>query len=444
MPWKLGMADHLPPALVDLTPINQRYLHDWAHRFFVVPSGRRSRKTLLSRRKMLLRAMRNARHRYFQGAPTRQQAKAIFWDKLKAETRPFWLKEPSETDLVVTILNHTEIHVVGLDKPQRIEGQPWNGCHITEFDDTKPGAWAANIRPVLSDTNGWAIIDGVPEGRDKIYDLALYACGGSIPKTLPGVGTFVECPTDPEWCYYHWFSSDVLPAKEIEAAKRTMDERIFRQEYEGSFEGFDGLAYHAFGQWNLCDPVQVNPKKPIIIAMDFNFDPMCSVALQFDDHNIPVALESFAFRNCDTDAACERIIDHFGEAFHYEIYPDPQANARTPHGAGKTDIALIRKAFQRARSHIIKVKPSHPKRKDRLNAVNARLRNAAGEVGLKIGRNCKVLIHDLQRVTMDEFLNGNFSDSSLGHVSDGLGYFIDFCYPVLAGGGRYSSGGYSV
>jgi hypothetical protein len=441
------MVDALPVKLEGLTPIQAQLLRDKTHRFFVVPSGRRSRKTLIGSRKVLTSALRNPRHRYFHGAPTRSQAKAIFWDRVKSQTRPFWIKEPSETDLCVTLLNGTEIHVVGLDKPQRIEGQPWHGCHITELADTKPGGWEANIRPVLSDTGGWAYLDGVPEGRNHWYDLALYACGGAIPKSLPGEGSYLECPEDPEWAYYHWFSSDVLAPKEIEAAKRSMDERIFRQEYEGSFEGFDGLAYHAFGAWNLTEPRQADPMRPIIIAMDFNFDPMCSVAIQEEyvgGRLVPVVIESFAFRNCDTDAACERILNHFGKDFHYEVFPDPAANSRTAHGAGKTDITLIRKGFAGARGLSIKVKPSHPKRKDRLNAVNARLRNAAGEVGLLIGKNCKPLIHDLQRATMEEFLNGNFSDPDIGHISDGLGYYIDYRFPVVSGGGRYVSGGYSV
>ena len=441
------MVETLPVRLQGLTELQDRLLKDKQHRFFVVPSGRRSRKTLIGKRKVFTSALRNPGHRYFHGAPTRAQAKAIFWDTLKSYTRPFWIKEPSETDLVVTLLNHAEIHVIGLDKPQRVEGQPWNGCQITEFPDTKPGGWEANIRPVLSDTNGWAYLDGVPEGRNHWYDLALYACGGAIPKSLPGEGSFIESPEDPEWAYYHWFSSDVLAPKEIDAAKRSMDERIFRQEYEGSFEGFDGLAYHAFGQWNLVEPKAPDPKRPIIIAMDFNFDPMCSVAIQEEyigGRAVPRVIESFAFRNCDTDAACERILETLGRDFVYEIFPDPQANARTPHGPGKTDIALIRKGFSGARGFSIKVKPAHPKRKDRLNAVNARLRNAAGDVGILIGKNCKHLINDLQRCTMEEFLNGNFSDHDLGHVSDGLGYYIDYRFPVVAGGGRYASGGYSV
>jgi len=424
----------LPVHLHSLTPIQVKYLHDWKHRFFVLPPGRRSRKTLLSARKVLLEALRNPDKRYFHAAPTRQQAKSIFWKRLKTECDAFIKGKPNETDLFITLLNGTEIHVVGLDNPKRIEGQPWHGCHLSEFDDYKHDAWESNIRPVLSDTNGFAILDGVPEGRGNLYEKALYACDNAIPETLPNVGAFYESKVDPEWCYYHWFSSDVLPPAEIEAARRELDPKIFKQEYEGSFEGFDGLAYYAFSHKNIVDKQPLNPKKEIIIAMDFNYDPMCSVALQENEYGDPTVIEAFAFSNCDTDAACDRIIDFFGDEHRYIIYADASAKNRSAHGAGKTDLIMIQQAFSRCKSFWVRVKPANPKRKDRLNAVNGMLQNSAGESRLKIAKHCLPLIRDFQKVTMEEFLNGNFSDPNLGHITDALGYFIEYKYPIKRSG----------
>lgn len=178
----------MPTQLVNLTPIQKAYYQD-NHRFVINPAGRRSRKTLIGKRKLLLRALQKP-GRYFHGAPTHKQAKDIFWDSVLKDTallRSF----KSETDLFVRLYNGSEIHVIGLDKPERIEGQPWHGCHITEFGNLKgPLAWTSNIRPVLSDTQGWALLDGVPEGRNFYYDLALKSCNGAIPKTLPRQGSF--------------------------------------------------------------------------------------------------------------------------------------------------------------------------------------------------------------------------------------------------------------
>jgi len=141
--------------LNELTPV-QLQLYKDKHRFIVLTSGRRSKKTLISKRKLLKEALREP-SKYFHGTPTHKQAKNIFWADLKRDTKLFRSKPPNETDRFVTLHNGSEIHVMGLDKPERIEGQVWHGCHISEIANIKPGAWEANIRPVLSDTGGWAI-----------------------------------------------------------------------------------------------------------------------------------------------------------------------------------------------------------------------------------------------------------------------------------------------
>jgi len=239
----------LPEQLANLTPIQVKLYYD-KHRFIVNPAGRRSRKTLIAKRKIFLYALENPKYRYFHGAPTHKQAKDIFWNDLKAYSQYFRI-DKSETDLMVKLLNGAEIHIIGLDKPERIEGQLWHGCHITEFGNIKDGAWEENIRPILSDTKGFAILDGVPEGRNHYYDKALYSAGGALPETKEYDGAYAESPDDSEWVYYSWFSSDVLDQSEIEAVKNHMDERTFRQEYQGSFEAYEGLAYYNFGLHNF-------------------------------------------------------------------------------------------------------------------------------------------------------------------------------------------------
>lgn len=427
--------------LKGLTPMQQQLVLD-DHRFVVTPSGRRSRKTLIGKSKTLVRAMRKP-GRYFSGAPTRAQAKAIFWDHFKKETKGLWRRDPDESDLIIYLANQSELHVVGLNKPARIEGQPWHGCHVTEMADVPAKAWPENIRPVLSDTLGWAYLDGVPEGRGDWYDICLGACGGPLPITSAGRPSYRENPVDPEWAYYHWFSADVLDSKEIAAAKRVLDQQTFEQEYEGSFAGGDGLAYYPYCDENNAH-AEVDPRLPIHIGMDFNYNPMGSIAAQeYDDPEtgltIPYILESFAFRNCDTGPACNRIIDHFGEERDYIIYPDAACQSGSSHGdTGKTDLIIIKQAFQRVvaagGSYKIRVRPANPTRKDRLNAVNAKLRNALGQIGMKISPNCKFLIKDFQKATREEYLNGNFDDPLIGHVSDALGYYIEYRFPVRGAG----------
>ena len=66
-------------------------------RFPVVPAGRRSGKTERAKRFLSKQALSNPNEKYFAAAPTRDQAKKIWWDELKALTLSVTHdKQPSE------------------------------------------------------------------------------------------------------------------------------------------------------------------------------------------------------------------------------------------------------------------------------------------------------------------------------------------------------------
>ena len=414
-----------PPRLVGLTQQQINYLNDEVHRFFIVPAGRRSRKTLIGKRKTLLAALDNPNQNYFCGAPTHAQAKNIYWNDLKRDTYYFRSKI-SETELKVTLNNGAVIQVVGLDKPERIEGTPWHGCHITEIGNVKETAWGENIRPVLSDTNGWAILDGVPEGMNFLYDLALYACDGALPRSLPKIGSFAESLSDPQWCYYHWFSSDVLTPEEIHAAKMQLDERTFRQEYEGSFESYEGLAYWAFSEKNLDLSLEYDKDEHIHIGMDFNVDPMTATFNHIRGDDIYQFGEAY-LGHSNTFQMTEHIKERFPVG-RCVIYPD--ATGKSEHSsAPESDIQILRSAGFRVIAN-----SGNPLQKDRINAVNSKMLAGDGKPHYFVNpKNCPKTINDWNKVesTADGRLNKDQEKTGLVHISDAQGYLINYLFPII-------------
>ena len=69
---------------------------------------------------------------------------------------------------------------------------------------------------------------------------------------------------------------------------------------------------------------------------------------------------------------------------------------------------------------------SNPAVRDRVNTVNARLRNASGERRLAIDEKCKELIQDLEQVCYKPGSSqlDKDSDSRRTHLSDALGYLL--------------------
>ena len=407
--------------LRNLTQI-QRDLYQDRHRFIVNPAGRRSRKTLIAKRKVLIHALKNKEHKYFHGAPTRQQAKGIFWKELKQYTKPFRTRSPNETELYVTLINGTEIHVVGLDKAERIEGQVWHGCHISEMGKVKPGVWDENISPVLADTKGFAILDGVPEGRNHYYDLALYACDGALPISVEIKGARHYSINDPEWAYFTWFSSDVLDRIEIENQRRRLDPKTYRQEYEGSFESFEGLAYYTFGQHNLAD-IKQQPGKPICIGMDFNVDPMTATlgSIDGDEYN---QWGELYLKNSNTYEICKAIKEYRKHNEEIIVYPDSTGYARESN-ATESDISILKQAGFKVRA-----RKSNPYVKDRVNSVNSFIMNNRYKINPKT---CPKTINDFNRRERldDGRLNKEQEKEGVGHITDALGYLIHYNFPVI-------------
>ena len=413
--------------LHSLTPIQVQYYRD-QHRFIVNPAGRRSRKTLIGRRKLFNKALTEP-GRYFHGAPTYKQAKDIFWEGLKKDSR-LLLKSKSESDLVVRLLNGSEIHIIGLDKPERIEGQEWHGCHITEFGNLKGiEAWNSNIRPVLSDTNGWALLDGVPEGRNFYYDVALRSCGGIIPESLHGVGSYGESG---DWAYYHWFSSDVLNAEEIATVKEELDERTFRQEYEGSFESYEGLAYKEFGVHNLDSSLIEDTKKGSIVSvgMDFNVDPMTATLGHIKGDSYDQFGEIW-LNNSNTFEMRDALLERFTYPYRVVIYPDSTGKAENSN-ATKSDLAILEDAGFTIMAH-----PGNPRQKDRINNVNSFLKDRDVNTKYKVNpKTCPKTINDLNKKESlpDGRLDKNQEKTmQIGHMSDALGYLISYNFPIQKG-----------
>lgn len=237
-----------------------------AIRFPLVPAGRRSGKTERFKRFLVKQATAYSGP-YFAAAPTHAQAKKIFWDDLKAFTLScMHSRRPSESDLIIYLENGSEIHVIGLDKPQRIEGIPWTGGGIDEFADVKPDAWEANILPALNTVNptmpdyrAWCWLLGVPDGLNHYYDLCQQA----------------ETGQDPNFRVFHWKSAEILPPDVMDAMKRAMSPKQFKQEFEASFETASGRIYEDYGKHNQTDAA-IEPHEQLMWMHDQNFTPLSS------------------------------------------------------------------------------------------------------------------------------------------------------------------------
>lgn len=392
-------------------------------RFKVVPAGRRSGKTERAKRFVAREAMREPGP-YFIAAPTRDQVKRIYWRDMKQLmlTSAYGSGCVSESELSIWLPNGGSVSLIGLDQPQRIEGTFWKGGVVDEIADVNPRAWPENIGPALDTFNpldpgyrAWCWLIGVPEGLNHYYDLYRYA----------------KDANDPDWKVYAWKSADILPRDVIEAAKRRMSKRQFRQEYEASFETATGRIYDDYGDDNLRATC-AQPHEQLLWCHDFNFSPMSSaIAVRRKDDIFVVdeiVLQSAVARQTALEFV-DKYSDHQNR--HVLLYGDPAGRAGEKHGH-QSDYTEI-EGVLRAKGWTVerRVKPAAPAIRDRQNAVRAKIRNAREQVSLFVNSHLAPYVHKgfatVQTKPGSTFLE---ADSEYQHITTAVGYMIDFEFPT--------------
>lgn len=402
-------------------------------RFPLVPAGRRSGKTERFKR-FLVKYAAAVPGPYFAAAPTHDQAKKIFWDDLKQLSLSVTHKrKPSESERIIFFDNGSEIHVLGLDKPQRIEGIPWKGGGLDEFADLKPDAWEANILPALNTVNpldpdyrAWCWCLGVPDGLNHYYDLCQRAEHGD----------------DPNFKVFHWKSAEILPDDVIDAMRKAMSARQFRQEFEASFETASGRIYEDYGPANYTGE-KILPHEQLCWYHDFNFTPLSSGIGVRRDNNVylleEIILTSAVARQSALEFV-ERYKDHKNK--HVRIYGDPSGRAGEKHGHASdyTEIEAVLRS--NGWTYERRVKSSTESIKDGQNAVRAKIANASGEVSLFVNTVTAPYTH--KSLATGQLKKGSTfleEDSEFQHIGTAIRYFVDYEFPITKAMRRLKLGG---
>lgn len=395
-------------------------------RFPVVPAGRRSGKTERAKRFVAKMAMSNPGEIYFIAAPTREQVRTIYWEDMKLLCfSSICRRQPSETRLTIYLNNGTQIRLIGLDKPQRIEGTFWSGGVIDEIADIKPEAWEANIRPALDtfnptrpDYKAWCWLIGVPDGLNHYYKMAQYA----------------ESANDPEWECFHWKSDEILPAETIAAAKRQMSAKQYQQEYAADFVGATGRIYEDYSKANQTTET-IQAHEQLMWMHDQNYTPLSSaIGVRRNEGKDLYLLDEIVLISAVSKQSAAEFVEKFKDHHnkHVLIYGDPAGRAGEKHGHASdyTDIEGVLRAngwtFER------KVKLAAPAIKDRQNAVRAKILTADGVTSLYVNPAKAKYCHEgLSTVQLQK--GSTFQEDQKNqyqHITTAIGYCVDVEWPI--------------
>ena len=377
-------------------------------RFRVLITGRRFGKTYLAINE-IAKYSSQPNKKVWYVAPTYRQAKAICWNVLKEKMLAHrWVKTINHSDLTITLRNNSTITLRGSDNESALRGVGLDKLIIDEFSDVNKTAWYEVLRPTLSDTNGHALFCGSPRGFGN-WSYELFKMG----------------ETNNEWesFKYTTLEGQQVSEDEIEQAKQDLDLRTFQQEYEATFVNYSGMIYYNFSrEKNIVEKYKDNSLF-LHIGLDFNVDPMCAVVTVID-RNIVTVVDEIQIYSSNTNEMCEEIKNRYKHK-NIIVYPDPSARQRKTSAGGTTDLAILKNfGFD------VRCKNTAPLVRDRINAVNSKLKNVAGKSSLFVLNTCKNVIKSIERQIYKEGTHIPDKDSGYDHMNDALGYLIEYNYPI--------------
>lgn len=403
-------------------------------RFKAVAAGRGSGKTEIARR-YIVRMLANKKFDkhgrqirnplYVYALPTIPQAKKVAWPEILELVPKDWIKEINKTDLRIETKYGSTLFVVGMEKPQRVEGLQYDGVIIDESSDQKPGVFDKTFLPALSHRNGFCWRIGVPKRMGcGGPDFKSFFDRGLKNEVVPGTNMKIES--------YTWSSEEIVDAETIAFARANLDEKDYNEQYKAKWEDAAGRIFYSFDEvLNVDDELSYHANLPICIGSDFNVTPMAWVIGHRYANGLEIFDELF-IRNTSTQETLNELFKRYGEhKAGFEFFGDATGRARktAASSAAQSDYLIIRgdARFQNARVYYPN---SNPQIVDRFASCNAMFCNMDKQRRLKVHPRCKHLIKDLLQRCYEDGTRAPDDSGDIGHITDALGYIVHRAFPL--------------
>lgn len=402
-------------------PVQAKYW-EYNGRFAAVVAGRRSGKTELARRKLILSAAIRKpwpNPIYVYLLPTYQQAKRVAWYPILNMVPKDWLYKGSVniSELTIRTVFGSQIIVAGADKPERLEGIPCDGCVIDESADQRPELFTRTVVPMLTDRNGFCHRIGVPKrtGVGRVTFREFFEKGQRGESNIAS---------------FYWKSSEILTTEQLAEAKELLDPLDYAEQFDAEWLDAISTVYYNYTNATLLYEAVYDPTQEIIVGCDFNVSPMSWILAHFIDGKLYV-FDEMAEVNTNTPAMLDKLFNRYYEHnAGWKFFGDASSRSRRT-SASRSDYLII-KEDARFGNKKVYFPEKNPMVRDRIAAVNRAFLRANGNRTCFINPKCKRLINDLLTVNYEEGTSEieDYSGTSIGHMADALGYAVMMVLPL--------------
>lgn len=196
-------------------------------RFNVVDCGRRWGKTLLGTK--LCKPTISQGHHVGWFAPSYKLMLEV-WDELRRSAAGL-LERSNKTEMRMHFKGGGTLDLWSLDNVDAGRGRRYHLVIVDEAAMVRNliDAWQYSVRPTLTDFRGGAWFFSTPKGRNGFWQMYQWGLD----------------PLEPDWSCWQMptASNPYIDAEEIEAARRSLPERVFQQEYLAEFLEDSGYVF---------------------------------------------------------------------------------------------------------------------------------------------------------------------------------------------------------
>jgi hypothetical protein len=181
------------------------------------------------------------------------------------------VRRKSERELFIQFDNGSMIECRSEENPDQLIGEGLDLVILAEAARLKERTWHQYIRPALADRQGRALFSSTPRGFNWFYNFYLKGQDRDNPDSAWWESWPVPSRMNP-----------ILPAEEIDEAKRNSTPESFAQEWDAKFIAYGGLVYNEFDEnihvrvhnfnpllrtqvW--CDPGSTAPYAALLIQL---------------------------------------------------------------------------------------------------------------------------------------------------------------------------------
>lgn len=178
-------------------------------------------------------------------------------------------------------------------------------------------------------------------------------------------------------------------------------------EIEEMIEGLDvendnSVAFPYFSESNTRDKIEFNPKLDLILACDFNYNPMCWYLMQYDKVNDTwYVLDELIYQNTTTKNMCDTILPEVSKYGVKKLTIMGDSHGRDKKTGGSDYGTMAAFFTQKGYETIILVQKANPLIKERLSILRSYICNGNRERKIFIAKSCEKLNYNFNECMLD-------------------------------------------